>query len=260
MFLWPCCRGLSQRICPPPMSAGGRNRGATGKPLLECSHPAHPSFLASCWPWGGGGGDLTGGDWLALPAPPAGTRDPDPRGIWNGNPALPAAQRGRHSRCLCLRIYAWVCTCTSVRGFQCRREPLKPARVLAGAGEAPWSGGFLKSHFLESNGFLPSLSYLSHSLYCLLACWHGQRLGSTALLILPVGVREQGLCPRLKTRGMPRTLRLPGAQDPAPSFVESQPPVPYTQAKVPHGGDFSPDSRERCVTWAGQSLHAWLCD
>lgn len=43
---------------------------------------------------GGRGGFDRQGDWLALPAPPAGTRDPDPRGIWNGNPALPAAQRG----------------------------------------------------------------------------------------------------------------------------------------------------------------------
>lgn len=37
---------------------------------------------------------MTSEDWLALPAPLAGMRDPDPRGMWTGNPALLTTQRG----------------------------------------------------------------------------------------------------------------------------------------------------------------------
>lgn len=168
-------QGVISAHLPPSYVCGGRNRGAAGKLLLERSHPAHPSFLASCWPWRGGGGDLTGGGigWPFLLLQ-LGLETLTPGGSGTETQLCLPPREGQHSRCLCLRIYAWVCTCTSVRGFQSRREPLKPARVLAGAGGAPWSGGFLKSHFLKSNGFLPSLSYLSHSLYCLLACWHGQ--------------------------------------------------------------------------------------
>ena len=141
-----------------------------------------------------GSGEMTGRDWqpfLLL----SWDRDPDPRGIWNRGPALPAALRGMGFSVplfgnLCLgvreRISAWV---------YCG-EPLKLAGVLVKAssrrGEAPWS-----------SGFLPSLSYLSYSL----SCWE-----ALPSLHFPHGA--------LKTRGMLWTLRFPSAQDPIPSFCQ----------------------------------------
>lgn len=54
-------QGVTSAHLPPSHVCRGRNRGAAGKPLLERSHPAHPSFLASCWPWRAGWGGWAGG-------------------------------------------------------------------------------------------------------------------------------------------------------------------------------------------------------
>lgn len=101
---------------PPDLPAGGKSQGAVGKPLLAYSHPAHPSFLASCWPWGLG--EMTSRvGWLFLFLQLGlETLTPGRCGPETQLCQLPKRDKVLHAR---LRVYDWVCVRASVHGWLC---------------------------------------------------------------------------------------------------------------------------------------------
>lgn len=221
LFLWICCREvISEHLTHSHVCCWEEPRGCR-QTLVQCSHPAHPSFLASCWPWGVG--KMTGGDWLALPAPPAGTRDPDPGGMWTGNSALLVVQRGTRFSVymfenLQLGVHVHIRTWVSVL-----EEPLKPARSLARASPGAQHRAEASSKAISSKAMASSLLFL-----ILLAELSPGMLawlepGRHCPSYTSHGYQSVGPLPWLKTRGMPWTSKVSRCSGSCPLLCQGVP-------------------------------------